>query len=72
MKPFRIGPWTATPDDSGERDGWWLSKEEGNSLLFVKASDVIRLRRLIERVEASEAKRRGKRAATHNGKAGTR
>jgi hypothetical protein len=51
VRPFRIGPWTATPDDSGERDGWWIEE------LFVPAESITKLRRVLERIEASEQKR---------------
>jgi hypothetical protein len=61
LRPFKIGHWTATPDDSGERDGWWISEPDGR-VIFVQAKEVTKLRRLIQRVEASEAKRAGRRA----------
>lgn len=64
-RPFRIGAFSASPDDSGERDGWWLriGTDAAYTETFLAPRDIAKLRRLVERVEKYERRRPKRRAA---------
>lgn len=54
---FRVSPFRAVIDDSGERDGWWIRAEPDGTELFIGGHELAKMRRLIQKVEKYEAKR---------------